>query len=215
VLRNSTPAYPFFLFVGLLPWIYFTSSVGAGASSVSDRRDLLTKVRFPAQVLPATVVTTNLLNYVLSLPLLIGLGLLYKEWPTWHVLLFIPVVALQTLFILAVTYLLSALNVAFRDLQHIVGNVLTMLFFLTPVVWPLDQLPEEKTLPFVGTVHLREDMLLANPMAALTNAYRSIFYAHQLPAAKPLLVVAGVSLALLWLSALVFERRREEFAELV
>jgi lipopolysaccharide transport system permease protein len=205
VLKDSTHAYPYFLFVGLLPWIYFTSSVGAGASSVSDRRDLLTKVRFPAQVLPATVVTTNLLNYLLSLPLLLALGMLYGEWPTWHAILFLPVVVLQTLFILAVTYLLSALNVAFRDLQHIVGNVLTMLFFLTPVVWPLDRLPAD----------LREPMLLLNPMAALTNAYRSIFYAHQVPAAKPLLAVAGLSLALLWLATMVFERRREEFAELV
>ena len=55
VLKDSTRAYPYFLFVALLPWIYFTSSVGAGTNSVSDRRDLLTKVRFPAQVLPATV----------------------------------------------------------------------------------------------------------------------------------------------------------------
>ncbi len=215
VLKDSTHAYPYFLFIGLLPWIYFTSSVGGGASSVSDRRDLLTKVRFPAQVLPATVVTTNLLNYLLSLPLLLALGMLYGEWPTWHAVFFLPVVVLQTLFILAVTYLLSALNVAFRDLQHIVGNVLTMLFFLTPVVWPIDRLPAEKALPLLGTVHLREAMLVLNPMAALTTAYRSIFYAHELPPAKPLLAVAGLSLALLWVAALVFERRREEFAELV
>jgi len=205
VLKDSTRAYPYFLFVALLPWIYFTSSVGAGASSVSDRRDLLTKVRFPAQVLPATVVATNLVNYLLSLPLLIGLGAVYHEWPSWHVVMLVPLLLLQTLFTIALTYLLSALNVAFRDLQHIVGNVLTMLFFLTPVVWPIDRLPPD----------LRELVLYVNPMAALTAAYRSIFYAHQLPEPRPLLLVAVISLLLLWLSSQVFERRREEFAELV
>src|ERR1700687_3256705 len=53
-----------FLFVGLLPWIAVSASIGAGATAISDRRDLLTKVRFPAQVLPATVVSTNFCNYL-------------------------------------------------------------------------------------------------------------------------------------------------------
>src|SRR2546430_1188038 len=55
LMRQQIEHYTYFMFIGLLPWIWFTSSVGAGASSISDRRDLLTKVRFPAQVLPATV----------------------------------------------------------------------------------------------------------------------------------------------------------------
>jgi lipopolysaccharide transport system permease protein len=156
-------------------------------------------------VLPATVVATNLANYLLSLPLLLALGLLYREWPTWHVLLFLPVVALQTFFTLGLTYLVSALNVALRDLQHIVGNVLTMMFLLTPVVWPLKMLPYE----------LQQIALYANPMAALINAYRSMFYDHVMPDLLPLVAVAGTSLGLLWISSGVFERRREEFAELV
>ena len=64
-MKSPIKNYVFFLFVGLLPWTFFSNSVGMGASAISDRRDLLTKVRFPAQVLPATVVTTNLINYLL------------------------------------------------------------------------------------------------------------------------------------------------------
>ncbi len=74
LLSSPVERYPFFLFSGLLPWIAFSSSVAAGTTSVSDRRDLLTKVRFPAQVLPATVVLTNLINFLLSLPLLFVVG---------------------------------------------------------------------------------------------------------------------------------------------
>src|SRR5688572_16758110 len=59
-MRQNIQSYTYFMFVGLLPWIWFSTSVGAGASAISDRRDLLTKVRFPAQVLPASVVVTNL-----------------------------------------------------------------------------------------------------------------------------------------------------------
>src|SRR3954454_12787431 len=69
-MRQNIPNYTYFMFIGLLPWIWFSTSIGSGASAISDRRDLLTKVRFPAQVLPAVVVTTNLLNYLFALPLM-------------------------------------------------------------------------------------------------------------------------------------------------
>ena len=116
------------------------SSVGAGASCVSDRRDLLTKVRFPAQVLPATVVSTNLANYLLSLPLLFALGRFTASCRA-GTSSSSALIALQTLFTLAVTYLLSALNVAFRDLQHIVNNLLQLAFFVTPVLYPVSDAP--------------------------------------------------------------------------
>ena len=156
-------------------------------------------------MLPATVVATNLANYLLSLPLLIALGIFYGHWPTWHVVFFAPIVIIQTLLILGLTYLVSALNVALRDLQHVVNNVLMMMFFLTPIVWPLS----------TQSLELQQIMLYGNPMAALISAYRSIFYEHAVPALQPLATVAGISVAVLWLSSGVFERRREEFAEMV
>src|SRR5215468_2376533 len=80
-MKAQIEHYVYFLFVGLLPWIFFSTSIGVGASSISDRRDLLTKIRFPPQVLPATVVATNLVNYLLSLPLMIATPILYKVTP--------------------------------------------------------------------------------------------------------------------------------------
>src|SRR5689334_2410678 len=112
-MKQSTPHYTYFIFVGLLPWIYFSSSLGGGATAISDRRDLLTKVHFPAQVLPATVIATNLANYLLSLPLMVGLGLLFGVVPSWHAIAFPAVLFVQTLFTLAVVYLVATLNVAF------------------------------------------------------------------------------------------------------
>lgn len=216
LMATPLPRYPFYLFCGLLPWIYFSSSVVAGTTSVSDRRDLLTKVRFPAQVLPATIILTNLLNFLFTLPLLFLLGLFYEDLPTWH-LVFVPVVALvQTAFILGLTYLLSSLNVAFRDLQHIVANLVQMFFFLTPVLWDLDSVGAVNRFGLSLSVEQAKDLLLySNPMAAVMAAWRSIFFHHQVPAWEPLLSVALVSFALFWISSGVFERRREEFAELV
>jgi lipopolysaccharide transport system permease protein len=205
LLKQAVDKYPYFMFVGLLPWIWFSASVAGGASAISDRRDLLTKVRFPPQVLPAQVVATHLVNYLFSLPLLVILGLLYKSWPTWHVLLFPLVVIIQLLFTLGLTYLVAAVNVTFRDVQHIVGNILMLSFFLTPVLYSLERIP----------IEYRAWVELGNPMAVLIGAYQDLFYEHRLPRFGPLVYVFGFSLVLLWLTSLLFERRREEFAELI
>jgi lipopolysaccharide transport system permease protein len=205
LLRQQIRHFLFFQFVGLLPWIFFSGSIVGGASAISDRRDLLTKVRFPPQVLPATVVATNLANYLLSLPLMIALGLIYREWPSWHAVAFPIVLLIQVLFTLGVAYIVAAINVAFRDLQHIVSNVITLWFFLTPVLYELSAIPE----PY------RKWIIWFNPMAPLIASYQAIFYHHQLPATRPLAYVAALSTLLLWLASQLFQHRREEFAELI
>lgn len=204
-MRQKIEHYTYFVFVGLLPWIWFSSSVGGGASAISDRRDLLTKVRFPAQVLPATVVVTNLTNYMLALPLLLLLGLILGHYPTWHLVLFPVVLFVQLWVTLALVYLFSAINVTFRDLQQILSNVLTMWFFVTPIFYRAETLPEK----------FRELLVLANPMAVLATSYQSIFYDHQVPALGPLGLWMGIAVVLLWMASGIFERRREEFAEVV
>jgi homopolymeric O-antigen transport system permease protein len=201
-MKNQIEHYPFFMFVGLLPWIWFSTSVTTGASAISDRRDLMTKVRFPAQVLPATVVVTNLCNFVFSLPLMLGMGVISGVWPSWHVVLFPVVVLTQLCFTLAVVYVVSALNVTFRDLQHIITNLMMLCFFATPVLYRVSALPEKHRM-----------IMFLNPMAILMTSYQAIFYEHRLPDTLPLVGLLVVSGALLWGASQLFESRREEFAE--
>jgi lipopolysaccharide transport system permease protein len=203
--RGEFPHYTYFMFVGLLPWICFSTSVMGGTSSVSDRRDLLTKVRFPAQVLPATVVAVNAVNYLLSLPLLLVAAWLSDVPFGWPVLMFPVVLGVQLLFTLSVTYLLAAFNVGFRDLQYIVGNVMTLWFFLTPVLYRAADMPPGA----------RELVQYANPMSVVVVAYQAIFYERSFPDFAALGGLLALSLGLLWVAAGVFERRREEFAETV
>ena len=205
IQKSNIPHYTYFVFVGLLPWIWFSTSVGTGASTISDRRDLLTKVRFPAQVLPATVVATNLVNFLLSLPLMVGLGAIVGIWPDVYTLAFPLVLFAQLVFTLAVTFIVSALNVRFRDLQHIVQNVLTLWFFVTPVLYIPNAIPEVA----------RRLYLILNPMAVIINSYHGIFYEHRWPHWRALALVTLASLVLLAIAARVFEGRREEFAELI
>ncbi|SEM06773.1 lipopolysaccharide transport system permease protein [Stigmatella aurantiaca] len=204
-MRQNIEHYPYFMFVGLLPWIWFSSSIGAGASAISDRRDLLTKVRFPAQVLPATVVVTNLCNFMLSVPLLIVFGLFLGRWPSWHLLFFPAVVLIQLCVTMGLAYLISAINVTFRDLQQIVVNLLTMWFFVTPIFYQAQTVPDR----------FRALVILANPMAVMVTSYQAIFYEHRMPDLGPLLLWLGIALVLLAVASSIFERRREEFAEVV
>jgi lipopolysaccharide transport system permease protein len=204
-MRQNLEHYAVFLFAGLLPWIWFSSSVIGGASTLSDRRDLLTKVRFPPQVLPATVVLTNGINFALSLPVMFGVALISGVAITWHALL-IPVLALlQAVLTLGLVYFISALNVTFRDTQQIVGNVITFAFFLTPVLYPLDVIP----------VRYQAIAVYTNPMAAVVTAYQSLLYRHELPDPRPLLASAAVALVIFAVASSYFARHREEFAELV
>jgi len=205
IQKSNIPHFTYFLFVGLLPWIWFSTSVGSGASTISDRRDLLTKVRFPAQVLPATVVATNLINFLLSLPLMVALGGIVGVWPNVHALAFPLVLFTQLVFTLALTFIVSALNVRFRDLQHIVQNILTLWFFVTPVLYIPNAIP----------AFARRLFLIANPMAVIITSYQGIFYEHRWPHWRALAIVTLGSLALLSIAARVFESRREEFAELI
>lgn len=201
--------FTYYIFVGLLPWTWFSSSLMAGASAISDRRDLLTKIHFPPQVLPATVVVTNLANYILSLPLMVGLGLLFGVRPSWH-FVFFPLLALvQLLLTLGLAYIFSALNVRFRDLQQIVGNLVTLWFFATPILY---RASFDEPSPNVAG-RLRHMALVGNPMFHLTNAYHDIFYDHRVPNFSQILSIAGISVLILWVASLIFEVRREEFAE--
>jgi lipopolysaccharide transport system permease protein len=205
-MRQNLPHYTLFMFVGLLPWLWFANSVGAGAATLSERRDLLRKVKFPPQVLPATVVLTNAINFILSLPLIFGLSLLSHVVPTAHAFLIVGIFAAQFAFTLAVSYLVSAVNVTFRDLQHIIANVITFAFFLTPVVYPLTSIPER----------FRTWALFGNPMAAFITAYQDLLYYHRLPThVAPLACATGFSVLLLLATATYFDRRREDFAEQV
>lgn len=209
-MKQGMPNYTYFMFVGLLPWLWFSNTLGGGASTISDRRDLLTKVRFPAQVLPAAVVATNFVNYVLALPLMLGLGAFCGVLPTVHTLAFPLVIAAQMIFTIALLFIVSALNVAFRDLQHIVNNILTLTFFATPIVYPVSTIEQAHAPQWV-----KDLLLYGNPMSILTAAYQAIFYDHRWPSIHQLAAVTAISVVLLWISSHIFERRREEFAELI
>jgi lipopolysaccharide transport system permease protein len=200
--RVAVDRYPAFLFSGLLPWIWFASSLQQGVTCILDGAGLVTRSRFPAEVLPVVTVTANTVNFVLTVPLLF-LFLLAFQVRLGPPLLVLPVlVALQYVLTLGPVLILAAANVYFRDLQHIILHLLTVMQFLTPVFYPVSLIPE----PFRAWIFL-------NPLAVLISAYQDVLYFGRLPAWPPLLGLLVLAAAMLSVAVAMFTRSKRTFVE--
>lgn len=201
---NDVQNYTIFVFCGLLPWIWFTSSLSEGTSSIVSSGHLITKSMFPAHLLPTVAVVTNMIHYVLSLPLLF-IFMIFMGVPFHSSLLLLPFVILTQFFLmLGVVLALSSLNVFFRDVQHLLGNFLTFLFFLCPVLYPLSSVPEK----FRFTMEY-------NPIALITIFYHQVIIEGVVPGIKPIAFVLASVIGMFFIGNLIYNRYRESFAECI
>ncbi len=201
---DNVENYTLFLFTGLLPWIWFSSGLIEATGAISSGGSLITKAMFPAHILPTVSVLTNLMNFIFAIPLLIGFMLISGVTPGVGMAALPIVIAIELLFLAGLSLALSALNVYYRDIQHIVGNLITLWFFLCPILYPVTNVPER----FRFTLY-------ANPVAMFTEMYQEIILQGIFPSLKLLGMASVVSLLTYMVGNLVFNRYREGFAELV
>ncbi|HHW42655.1 MAG TPA: ABC transporter permease [Desulfotomaculum sp.] len=202
VMRSNIQNYSMFLFVALLPWNYLSVSVIQGASSLVQNGALVKKIYFPREVLPLSIVLTNLVNYLLSLLILIPALLIFKISLTPALLAFPAVLLSETLLVTTLVFLVAVANVYFRDLEHIVGILMTVWFFLTPVLYPVDIIPAEAR-PFFDL----------NPATPLMEAYRAIFFYGRWPDWTVLGRLTAALVPLLMMSMAVFNCLQKNVAE--
>ena len=196
--------YALFMFCGLLPWTWFSSSVLEASNVLIAGGNLIKKVLFPAEVLPVVTVLANMIHFLLGLPI-IAAALVYFAVPVRPLeLLWLPVVVLVQLFLtLGLALIVSSLTVHFRDLKDILGNLMTFWFFATPIIYPMSLAPPS------GKV-----LLDLNPFTHLVISYQEIlFYDGPFGHWKWLLALGGVSIVLFLLGYFLFDRLRDSFAE--
>jgi lipopolysaccharide transport system permease protein len=204
--------YPLFVLCGLLPWQFFSSALSYSVGTVVHNAHLVKKIYFPREILPLAAVTSNLVDFIIaSLILLLLLPLLGNEFSVR--LLLLPLVMLmEALFALGLSLFLSALNVLYRDVQQLMGFVLLMWFFFTPVFYSLGNTMPAYT---IGGIHLdiRAWVYRVNPLAAYVDAYRAILYGQAMP--SPVLVVETilVTVGLLAVGYSVFVHLSPRFPE--
>jgi lipopolysaccharide transport system permease protein len=201
-MRVEIRAYPIFVFAGLLPWIWFSSSMLSGASAVIDSGTLIKRVPFPPQILAAVSVTAALVNFLLALPLLLLFMAAWRLPVGWSLLLLPVPIVIQYLFTLGLTIMLSMLTVRYRDLHHLLANVLTLWFFLTPVLYPTSMVP--------ARFHA---FLMLNPMAVLVTSFQDALYGAHPPSLVHLGGVAALAVVVFGAALALADRMRWSLAE--
>ena len=203
---KETEPYALFMFCGILPWTWFSSSLTEAAGSLISGGNLIKKVLFPAEVLPIVSVLANMVHFILGLPILAVFLIYYQRLPDLDGLLWFPIAMLvQLVLSIALALILSALAVHFRDIRDILSNVLTLWFFSTPIIYWIKEAPG-----------LGKQVLDYNPMTHLIVTYQEIlFFDGPVGHWKWLLFIGGVSVLLFLAGYWLFDRLRDSFAEAV
>jgi ABC-type polysaccharide/polyol phosphate export permease len=196
--------YALFLFCGILPWTWFSSSLLESANVLIAGGNLIKKVLFPAEVLPIVTVLANMVHFFLGLPILVGF-LFYYDAPLQasELMWFPAVVLVQLLLTLGLALIVAALTVHFRDIKDILSNVLTFWFFATPIIYPMSAAPAAG-----------KRFLDLNPFTHLAISYQEIlFYPGPHGHWKWLTALAAGSGVLFLFGYFLFDRLRDSFAE--
>ena len=155
------------------------------------------------EVLPVATVVFNLVQYLLVLAVFVPISVLFFRMPlSWSMLGFFPVLALQLLFTLGVSFLVSAATVFYRDVRHFTEILLTLLFWMTPIVYEVQAISESV-----------RRVIYLNPLSFYTIAYQEVFYHRVFPSPKELLVLTALSLLMLAFGYSLFSHYRVRFAE--
>jgi lipopolysaccharide transport system permease protein len=205
ILRIDVEHYAYFVLVGLLPWNFFMGASMGATQSVVMNGSLIRKVYFPRQILPIAAVLFSLAQYLLALAVFLPLLLLASGLPLrWPALLFVPLLALHLLFCIGVALFLSALTTSFRDVAHLTEIGMLLLFWLTPIVYPVSQVPD----------HLRV-LFAMNPMAAFTVAYQNVLFWGRVPDATAAASLIAWTAVAIVAGHVVFDWYSPTFAEAV
>ena len=204
VMKNggSYKDYTVFMVCGLIPWAYFTTVINRASFIMIENGNILKKVYFPRSILPLSLVTSETINFLVSCIIILAF-IVIKGFGISKFILFFPLVLLiQYVLLLGVALIFSAVTVYMRDIQHFIGVVLQLLFYATPIVYSIDTIPEGFRW-----------ILKWNPMTYIIEGYRAIFYNQTMPDLKALGILGIISIVILIVGYLLFNKLQKHFAE--
>lgn len=203
IIRMGIDKYYLFLFVGLIPWIFFQSSLTSGSSCILNQKDMVKKIYFPREVLPIAHVTTNFVNMLLCFIVIFIVLAFSGVKPNFIAILYLPIIMIvEYILSLGIALLASSITVYFRDLEHILGIIGMAWQFLTPIMYPIEIVPEN-LMP----------IFMANPMTPIIVAYRDILYYSKTPQLGTLFHAFILGIFMLLIGHFVFDKLQKHFAE--
>jgi len=200
----SGTSYAFWLIAGLLPWMLFSEAVTRAPNAVIEQSNLVKKMPFPSEILPIVNLTAAIVNHLIGLTLLIGFLALLGEGVSVNILWVLPYLAVTTLFILGVTWLLSAVNVFLRDIGQIISVVVNIWFFLTPIIYPQNLVPDSV-----------QGILRLNPMLHVVDGYRMAILGKGEVDIGGLAYVLVAGLVAFALGGMTFKKLKPAFADVL
>ena len=203
ILKTNIERYYLYLFVALIPWIFFSSSITVGSASIVAQKDLIKKIYFPRMVIPISYVTSSFVNMLLCFIVIFAVIIVSGAGINFLALLTLPVIMLvEYILALGMAMLTSAITVYFRDLEHILGIVTMAWMYMTPIMYDKSIVPEN-LMPIFNL----------NPMTHVIECYRAVLYEKKIPDLTTLLSAAGLGILILIVGILVFNKLQKRFAE--
>lgn len=199
---NNIP-YPVFLLAGLLPWIYFQTSISAATLSLIDNANLIKKVNFPRETLPYSIITSKAIDFFFASLLFLVFMLLWNITIQTSMIFLLPLFIVQVTLMTGLSLLVSTFNLFYRDIQYLVSLLLMLWMYLTPIVYPLSLVPDQ----YVKIYKL-------NPMVGIIEGYRSAIFGLEFDWGTICLSVV-FSILLFFIGYWVFKRSEKVFADIV
>jgi lipopolysaccharide transport system permease protein len=202
-VRSDGSPYPLFVYAGLVPWTFFANAVSLSSNSLIGSEQMIRKIYFPRLLVPLAAVAALGLDMIISF-VFMGLLIFYYKWTVSMNLLALPLFMIGT-FLAAggLGLFLSALNVRYRDVKYVVPFFTQMVFFLTPVVYPMKHLPD-----YVNVV------LRLNPMAGMVEGFRWALIGSAVDW-EVVWTSTALSLVLFIFGLLIFRRMEKTFADTI
>jgi lipopolysaccharide transport system permease protein len=200
LLPVQIPNYLSFLFSGILVWSWFQMSLFQATTSVVDNRELIKRPGFPSGILPSVTIATNLIHFLIALPILFVLVLFDGHLLTSALVVLPAVIVVQFIFTLSIAYLAATFYVRFRDTQYLLGVVLNLMFFLTPIFYEATALPAKY-----------QALYRLNPMVHILEFYRGILFSGSPPDGYAMLRIAAVAFGLLVVGHYIFRKASDHF----
>jgi lipopolysaccharide transport system permease protein len=189
--------YALFVFVALLPWIYFSTGVTASSNSLVGHQNLISKVFFPREILPITYVIAALFDLFIGFLIFLCMMAFYQAALSWHAVWIVPILIGETIFTLGLSCFLAALQVRFRDIGLALPLIMQLGMFASPVVYPLSSVPARY-----------RDWYTLNPLAIYIDGFRSSLVEHHAPDGMLMMKAFAISLLVL-LAGYVFLKHQE------
>lgn len=205
-IRVSTGGVPYamYLFAGLVPWMFTANAITSATGSVVQNNSLITKVALPRYIFPLASVLAKIIDLLLNFLIMAGFMIFFHISFQWT-LVFLPIIFLVNfLLILGIGYILSSINVYFRDVENIIGVFLTMWMYLTPVVYPPEIVPE--SVRFIFNL---------NPMTPIINSYRNVILYGVPPPWQSFIYTLIFSVLIYLLGLAIYKKLSRNFADVI